>query len=58
MHNKIQPAQIYIAKPINDLGNENNTIDDEVDHTMWICRLGSDVSGLCRSKLGCSGQDS
>jgi hypothetical protein len=25
---------------------------------MWVCRLGSNVSGLCRSKLGCSWQDS
>jgi len=25
---------------------------------MWVCRLGSNVSGLCRSKLGLSGQDS
>jgi len=24
---------------------------------MWVCKLGFNVSGLCRSKLGCSGQD-
>ncbi len=24
---------------------------------MWVCMLGFNASGLCRSKLGCSGQD-
>jgi hypothetical protein len=31
MDNNTQLAQIYIAKPINDQGSENNTMDDEVD---------------------------
>jgi hypothetical protein len=53
MHNKIQPSQIYITKPINNQGNENNTIDDEVDHnqdwgekcaTVKILHIGEVVS--------------
>jgi hypothetical protein len=31
MDNKTQFSQIYIAKPINDRGSEDNTMDDEVD---------------------------
>jgi hypothetical protein len=33
MDNKIQPTQIYIAQPINDQGNEDNTTYDEVDQS-------------------------
>jgi len=31
MDNKTQLSQIYITKPINDQGSEDNTMDDEVD---------------------------
>jgi hypothetical protein len=24
---------------------------------MWVCRFGSNVSGLCKFELGCNGQD-
>jgi hypothetical protein len=33
MDNKIQPTQIYIAQPVNDQGNEDNTTYDEVDQS-------------------------
>jgi len=35
MRNKIQPSQIYIAKPINDQRSENNKIDDAVCPIIW-----------------------
>ncbi len=31
MDNMTQLSQTYIAKPINDQGSEDNTMDDEVD---------------------------